>query len=92
MANTTFTLQAINEDKGLHLSIKVSTDVYLRMLRYLGEHQCRFKIISTNEYIAKDEKEAENISSNITVQFESSNLYHNMVSELASFEKRHTPQ
>ena len=82
MAETTYTLQAASDD----FSLDVSYYVYLRMRRYLDEHNCRYKIISADEYIGKDKGDSELIVRSCLLQFETGNLYHEMVKELVSFE------
>lgn len=82
MAETTYTLQAAPDD----FSLDVSYYVYLRMRRYLDEHNCRYKIISADEYIGKDKEDSELIARSCLLQFETGNLYHEMVKELVSFE------
>ncbi len=82
MAETTYTLQAASDD----FSLDVSYYVYLRMRRYLDEHECRYKIISADEYIGKDKGDSELIVRSCLLQFETGNLYHEMVKELVSFE------
>lgn len=82
MAETTYTLQATWDD----FSLDVSYDVYLRMRRYLDEHNCRYKIISADEYIGKDKENSKFISRSCLLQFKTGNLYHEMVKELVSFE------
>lgn len=87
MFETTYTLQAASDD----FSLDVSYYVYLRMRRYLDEHNCRYKIISADEYIGKDKENSELIQSfplvrSCILQFETGNLYHEMVKELVSFE------
>ena len=79
---TTYTLQAASDD----FSLDVSYYVYLRMRRYLDEHNCRYKIISADEYIGKDKENSELIVRSCLLQFETGNLYHFMVKELVSFE------
>jgi len=83
MAETTYTLQAASDD---YFSLDVSYYVYLRMRRYLDEHNCRYKIISADEYIGKDKENSEFISRSCLLRFETGNLYHEMVKELVSFE------
>lgn len=82
MFETTYTLQAASDD----FSLDVSYYVYLRMRRYLDEHNCRYKIISADEYIGKDKENSELIVRSCILQFETGNLYHEMVKELVSFE------
>ena len=82
MFETTYILQAASDD----FSLDVSYYVYLRMRRYLDEHNCRYKIISADEYIGKDKENSELIVRSCILQFETGNLYHEMVKELVSFE------
>lgn len=82
MAETTYTLQATLGD----FSLDVSYEVYLRMRRYLDEHNCRYKIISADEYIGKDKENSKFIGRSCLLQFKTGNLYHEMVKELVSFE------
>ncbi len=82
MAETTYTLQSASND----FSLDVSYYVYLRMRRYLDEHNCRYKIICTDEYIGKDKENSELIVRSCLLQFVTGNLYHEMVKELVSFE------
>lgn len=82
MFETTYTLQTTSDD----FSLDVSYYVYLRMRRYLDEHNCRYKIISADEYIGKDKENSELIVRSCILQFETGNLYHEMVKELVSFE------
>lgn len=82
MTETTHTLQSASDD----FSLDVSYYVYLRMRRYLDEHNCRYKIISVDEYIGKDKGDSKLITRSCLLQFTNGNLYHEMVKELVSFE------